>query len=259
MGIVIRTRDVNFEDGAVGFLPPVTRGLAYWNYIGGNADKTARNLAPKGLPSGTIVGSPTYGAGYASLSQSAYIQTQALQSADITMIAVVRPKSESGAVIISNNGANNRVSPYTGQTFGASMWNTAGAASDGNITNSFNQNVFDGNSATAGTIVCAGSLALQNINQFHCFSGVHDSASHTSVARNLGLGGVAAGVATSPNTIPDLGVLPFRIGYSYSTGLGTAESDIAFAAIYNTALTIDEQLEVYNFVKSYLATKSISI
>lgn len=259
MGIIIRTRDVNFEDSAIGFLPPVTRGIAYWNYMGDTAAKTARNLAPNGKPSGAIVGSPTYGVGYASLGQNAYIQTQALQSTDLTIIAVVRPKSESNSVVVSNNGGNGRVSPYTGQTYGASMWNTTGTVSDSKITNNFNQNVFDGNSATAGTIVCAGSIVLQDINQFHCFSGVHDSVTHTSVARNLGLGDVATGIATLPNVLPDLGVLPFRIGYSYSTGLGTAESDIAFVAIYNTALNIDEQLEIYSFVKSYLATKAISI
>lgn len=256
MGIIIRTADTNFEDLAIGFIPPVTRGLAYWNYLGDNATKTKRNLAT-GLPVG-LVGSPTYGVGYAALGETAYLQTAAMQTADITILAAFRNTVDANFVVVSNNGTT-RAAPYTGHTYGTSLYGGINIVGDGKVTHSFNQNVFDGNSATLGQIATVAATTIVPINTFHFVSGKYDSSINVSSVNNITAGKTALTSAVAPNTIPDLGSFPIRIGHAYSTGLGTVAKDIAFCAIYNEALTDEEVSSIYETVQSYLATKAITI
>ncbi|CAN7332410.1 hypothetical protein LJR143_001682 [Pseudoxanthomonas sp. LjRoot143] len=257
MGVILRANGVSFEANPVGFVPPVPDGLEYWNYLGVDATTSARNLAPGKAP-GAVVGDPVFAGGYATLNPLGFIQTQALQSADLTLVAAFRLTAEVSAQVMSNNSSA-RKAPLTGSTFGASLWTQAGTLGDNNVGISFNQNQFDGTSAHNGQTTLIASLSNQAINTWRCVAGIHTDSTNQSVVRNLSNGTSATVTASAPNTIPDIGAGPFRIGYGNNSGLGTGASDIAFAAVYSRALALAELQAVYDHAKAYLAKRGISI
>lgn len=101
MGVSIITKGYNAESAFPSggpFLPfdvPVRTGLVAWHLFGGTGPKTLWNFAPGGSQGCSLVGTPTYNAGFVSLlsranAAPAYIQTPYLETGDLYLAAVCR-------------------------------------------------------------------------------------------------------------------------------------------------------------------------
>lgn len=241
MGLRLTVPNADFSGAAIGFSPPVTTGLLYWNYF--TAGNIARNLAVgQGAP-GVFNGTPAQGSGYATFSGTEYVDTGIADMAEETMLLVARWGGS-----LSNNSAMG--------DFGASALNGTRSTGAGMIftTNSGLSVVTqttgryhvsdDTTSSDTESITTSASV-------FSFWSGTaNDSA--TSF-QNWTTNQSAGGAKSDPR---DPSTRTIRIGSGNNL---TTSCDVAFAAVYSGVLSPAQIASLYSVVKTYLNTLSISI
>lgn len=245
MATIIRVAGADFSANAVGFIPPVSSGLVYWGLFGDTLAKTTRNLAP-GASAATAVGNPGISAGYASfLPANNYISTGLVDTTSLTYLFVAR--STSDMVSTTNRPFYMGVSGLLAGS-GIYAYQVNGAMPAVNLR--FTATVSVGGTPTNKILV----QTIANLSTWSFIGATLDSG----VAMNTynKTDGTTATLATpDPHLITPTTIL--RVGSGVG-GYGGAH-DMAFAAVYNRALTSAEITTVYAFVKSYLATRSITV
>lgn len=189
------------------------------------------NLAPDRDPA-TLVGTPTSGAGFASLGKANYIQTDLTDSAEMTFIIGCRPKvgpvayisnyltAANGGQILSSNGSSL----------------TSVAASSGRGTG------VDGQALLTGITPGA----------WGCYA-IRSPANGQTEAMNL-LTGVSA---LSPGSAPRvMSAEKVRIG-STVVGFDTGTCDVSFALIYNRRLTDPEMTSLGQWSRGYMVDSGL--
>lgn len=248
MGIILRTKNTNFESTALSFLPPVSDGLEYWGYYP-SAERAARNMAP-GKPNAVVVGAPVYGAGFATLSGSAYVQTSVPDLPNMTLVSVFRAATDVRSVLIASGPTASRAAPFSGASWGSSLYSDGGASGDGLLVVKANRSHFDGGSGTTAAVTAERSISASS--SWRAFAGVYDGALKRVSLSDLATGSPAVALATPPNDVVDLSAVTYRIGSAYGAGLGVAATDIAFSAIYSRPLSEQELADVYGHAQGYL-------
>jgi len=255
MGVVLRAEGADFSSNPVAFLPPVSRGLEYFAFLGGTSERTARNLAA-GKPQGAIIGAPVISANYARLNRTAYVQTGAAQTPNNTLIVVLRPVDDTSGVLAIGNYGSPRVAPYSGTTNGCGFFWTSSAA-DGSVTCYFTAAAFDG--ASAASVNTPNTTRAIPGAAWRAMAGGASGTDKTKFIRDLTAGTRVDATYAAPNNVADLGSTPLMIGSGVNTGVFAGSVDIAFAAIYSVKLTDAEIDLVYSSVKAFLLTKGITV
>lgn len=245
MATIIRVSGADFSANAVGFLPPVSNGLLGWWHLGGTLANSQKNLAT-GLLS-TVVGSPTVAAGFLTLGPSNYIDTGLAETNEWTFIVVAKnPAPGTAAANRPMYISNNLASP----AIGAGLLEGGATAPAG----SFRTSVFFDN-GSGGTTQITAQAAATDVTVWHYVQGSASSTLARTVDKTTGAVATSALSGTrARNTSNTL-----RIGAAANnTGLAGTPG-MAFAAIYNRALTSTEEAAVYATVKALMAAKSITV
>jgi hypothetical protein len=249
MGTFQRVAGADFSAVAGGFIPPIAEGLKYWNFFGGDAAKSARNLAPGGAAA-ALVNSPAISPSYVSLggasqSGAAYIETGVAETAALTYLLVSRATADMAVqgnrpMLIGNY--NFAASPKGAALYDvvATIIRADAAYTDGATISS----------ATTDINVTSGQLAAWN------FKAASFGNATPRKVYNKTLGASAtSGAETRQRSLNTAATI--RVGTSLSGLFGP--NDQAFAAVYNRQLTDAEIETIYQFVKTYLAARSITI
>lgn len=253
----------DFSANAVGFRAPVPTGLAGWFFIGARGSdttaqgtaRTVKNLAFNSY-SAALIGSPTLHTGYATFTSSNYMQTDIPETASHTMLAVVRnPDTLTDATHYpAIMGTLNNAGAAAGN--GIALVQTSGTGGLPGRLTSYNSN---GTPPSASTVV-------SNLNVTSLATGfemVYVSANNAT--GEIVLGSRTESVTTSGSFTAGTRLInpagtTCRIGALVNTSVATGSVDIAFAAVYTTALTSTEITTIYNSVAAFLtATYSITI
>lgn len=247
-GLSIIVADTSYSGATVGYSLPVSRGARTIFFPKADAATTIVNKVDTlagGAGNGSIVGAPTYSAGYANLkSLSNYISTGSADSATSTLLFVART---------SDAGTANATTPTLGGNFtlGASGYMAYLGDSSGQLT-------FAGRRCTSVTGTPTNtSIVRVNVtsNTWAFLAMVYDDTAKTMTAYNK-----TTGITSSPLTYLGThiaGASNVRIGSINSTYSGDA--DIAFAAEHNVALSSVEIDTIYQAIKSKLGAYATPI
>lgn len=250
MGTLITVAGADFSANPVGFITPVTGSLGWWYLTGGSAAKVKKNLTLGGTDA-TIVGSPTYNAGYTSFpgANAAYLQTAVVDRTDVTYLAVVRGPNAtyvssattapvmgtvnlSGGAAIAGSGVvlftTGGITTSAPVPLGPSRWAGGSVTPTGSATNLATAWHF-----LAVTFKTAVGVTFDNMTD----------GTHATSAR-------ADGITTGANSVM-IGALPDTASYK-------GPVDIAFAAVYPT-LTLANITTIYSAVKTRMALFSITV
>lgn len=252
MGVLIRVKNASFAGRAVAFVPPVADGLEYWNFFGGDASQSRRNLAP-GKNGASLVGALTYNAHSAIFKGGTnFLITEVADPESVTFIAVARCPTEEAGMIISNYRSP-RIGGV-GTTLGKSLLLNPGNP-DGALDASMFSSRWDG---AGGASSAAGATRVQAVptNSWGAFVGRSNESTKirdvVNKTNNL--------AATNPITaLGDISAAPFRIGSPHVDNEYNQSSEIAAAIIFSRALSNDEVEKVYGFLKGYFARRGIAI
>lgn len=253
MGVTITVPSADFSGSPVGYVPVVPDGLAYLNFFGGSAERTARNLAPGGAP-GEIVGTPVYTTTSVRLTpKSHYIRTAVPQTASMTVLLVVKPLSIAQNAMAFGNFGSPRTAA-AGNSNGVFILLPANAGSTELANVRF-------------TAAQPSGAASQNINadlpqslRVGSLQTVVGRLDDSTKQRRIMV--PATGLQTSVvGTLPtDIGVGPLLIGSYYdATSAHIAPLEIAAAAIYTRALSDVEIARLYASVAAYFDRRGISV
>lgn len=253
-GLVLRVAGADFSASAIGFVPPVAGNLAYWNFLGGDSTKTARNLADGGAAS-TIVGSPAINSNSAVFGPgTSFLQTSVAQTASSTVIAVFKMPTEASSFVVSNYQSQRKDDSVTSN--GMSLYTTAGAAGDGFLAVRFNQSQYSGVAGQATSNSLVELAASVPVATFRAVVGRCDAATHVRKIVDL-TNGTSSSLTSA--SVEDIGSASLRIGSGYTNTGFTASNEVAFVAIYQRALSDAEISKVYSFLKAYYAGNGITI
>lgn len=252
MTVYFQIAGSNNRSNPRGLIPPVSANLEAWFFPGTSRERTQVNLAP-GKPDGVIVGSPTYGSGFATFRAAlnaggvARMETQAAESASETVFAVFRSSATfangtNQPVIAGNLGT---MAAYGATTVGSALYGASAPAL------SWFYRVDQGGVPTARTI----SVALATPSNWRFLMAKTTAAVNGSVndRTNTLTTTTAEARARIINTERRywIGDLP--------NGLFGGSCDIAFFAKYNRATTTDEDTAIFNFVQADMAAKGITV
>lgn len=256
MGLILTAKGADFEANAVSYIPPVPEGLLYWGFLNDSVEKLGRNYAPEGVPA-TVIGTPTVNSQGAVLNTAGHIQTPAVQTASITLIAVGRPVADGAeqGMFISNY-TSARLNGVAGTSFGASLYCSGNDANAGKFEVRANVSGFSGVAGAASTLHQA-LLTDLDITKPAFLALTFDGTEKVVRAYNMSTGLSAAAAAYTE--VVDIGVAPFRVG---GAPLGTYPNNAKnfhFAAIYNRKLTDAELSLTYTRIKAYLAARGVAI
>lgn len=222
------------------YVPPVSAGLQYLNFFHGGGDVVGRNLAPEGN-SPQVVGTPTYGAGFATLTGGLnFLQTSIQDSSTFTLMAAFRGRELSSGKFPMVIGSF-RLAPQLGSnliiTSATSVIGTRG-------TNTGSADTFN---AVTETVTSAETWRLACVR---CDGSILDMLDlTTNVAVSVGV------------TAPYRGGLAYRIGNDWSGGApyAGAKLDIAFAAILNRKISDAERTSLAAVARSMALKDGIAV
>lgn len=233
MALILRDKNAELYDVATVIAPVVSGGLLAWHFLGNNAERSQRNFADGSL--GTLSAAVTSGDihdGYASLGGvTKYLTTNAYETNELTIIVAFRTSASLA------NQANDPILAATFDTTGQIIW----VRSSGT-----RMQVTDATAAQWAT------LTDPAVTTWGCYAQVVGPTT-------LNAYDLTRGVTGTPDTLAGARVLkshPYRIGASYSAVFGGAV-DIAFCAIYNRALSLDELQAVRKQAAAYSAERGI--
>jgi hypothetical protein len=241
----------DLESRATDIKLPVMTGLEVCSFFDTSLGKAVKNLAP-GKADLTLVGAPTVADNRVGVtSNSAYFQTSCAETASCTLIVVAR---------LTSAGTATATRPMLISTY------QDAASASGFGANILAISTSSGFQATAG-LTDSAAPARQNWLASPAsgvtptnWTFIYNIVSTTSISS----GSKTAAVTATDNT-PSGVSFPrvvsgrnFRIGGSYNTGYG-GTADLAFAAIYSTALTGAEVTSIYDWLDPILAARSTPI
>lgn len=241
-----------FSANPVGFSPPITAGLKGWWYLGGTSAKTTRNLAFNG--DAALVGSPTIEEGYVSFagfSGGQWMQTTLAETENDTLLVVARSAAafSSGSTRPHPIGNTGPDAGFSGTEHGSAIlvYETVGAPSAG-------VRGVQSHDGGAGTPVShlTGQITVTDLTDFKFLAKSFNDTSNTKLTRNVTDSQSTSNTNTGARILHTTNT--HRIGGSYTSTYG-GPCDVAFAAIYDTALTSDQMGEIYEFVARYLSDK----
>ncbi len=246
MGTKIIPPNASFEMLLNHLVLPVMSGLQGFFLPHESASKAAKNWAI-GKDDGVVVGSPTYAAGYASLESNgvAYIETPVVESPEMTIMFAGRGTTDS---------STNDLTPIfvSSRTAAAALGGLGGIQLYPNSPSVqrvyFSQ--WDG-SVSQSPIAFVSSYSPNSWQ----FISARVTAT-TARIRNLTTGAIGADLALSGSRNPGSGKI--RIG-SMIDATWKGKSDAALCGLYNRALTDAEEVSMYNWAKTYLATKGVAV
>ncbi|QNC78799.1 hypothetical protein [Klebsiella quasipneumoniae] len=240
MGMILRTNtdtlSISDPDGVS--LPFDVTNMAYFN-IYGKGNLTA-NYATGGTAA-AVVGSPTLSGEWLSLTgQTNYLTTSVTDSTGVTIIAVAKWAGSTGsnrAPIVSNyNGTIGKTLSFLGTTqlqFSAPYTNNSTSV-DSNVSRQFN-------AAVNTPLLVMGRTGL---------------VTNQMTTRDI-TGGTNDAYVPSGNTAKN-GTQPFYIGGAPSS-IGTIALSLGAVIIFNRALSDSDVLAVTTYLRSYYASKGITI
>lgn len=246
MGTKIIPPNASFETLLNHLILPVMSGLQGFFLPHESPSKAAKNWAI-GKDDGVVVGSPTYAAGYVSLESNsvAYIETPVVETPEMTILFAGRGTTDSSTADLTPVFVSSRTAAAAlGGAGGIQVY--ADTASRQRVY--FSQ--WDGGSA---------QNAIASVNSYSINTWEFISARVTATTariRNLTTGVIGADLVLSGTRNPGSGKI--RIG-SMIDATWKGKSDAALCGLYNRALTDAEEVSMYNWAKTYLATKGISI
>ena len=256
MTTILTIKDADFSANAIGFSPPVTSGLIGWWYLGGTQALTEKDLSFTG--NATLAGSPTIEDEYVSFggaSTGQYLQTTLADPVDISMLVVARTSATFGSaaqrpMYIGNYGAD---SGYSNTQHGAGIYTESGTAPSG-VTRASQSHDITG-TVTPSTSPALTIATLSSWN-FMCSSYAQSGGAKRFRCITTAQSGTATQTATRvPHTTNKL-----RIGASFNSSVFGGACDVAFAAVYNVALTTNQEDAIYEFVARFmLDRRSITI
>ncbi len=239
-------------------IPPVSRGILGWGYLGGSMQRSLQNLA-RGNPGLNVVGAPTLHDNYASfVGSNHYFQTAIFQRMQHTIFCVARSldtfvdNSHKPMIFSSFNGQNTSAPAYATQGLSLYVENSGYPPPVGKLTGIVG--AYDPNApgpATATTVQIE-----RDMSQFSIMS-LTQSASTIQV-RDWTLG------YTAINPIPAGRVIApsnraFAIGSPANPISYTGTVDIAGWAIYEGVLNeLEHSLVVAKF-RSYYAKRGMAV
>lgn len=262
MGIDFVAKNADFSANAIGYEPPVTRGVQYWGFIGGGAGVTdAAKLARvrknwiSGKADGGIVGAPVPAVDYTSKFKTAtnYIDTGVAETDAMTLLLGFRVPGATASnptTDLATNGTRPMMMGNMG-TGGVGLYisGTTGLPS-GVLSGAANYD----NSGTPAVQI--GTLTIPDVTAWRMAS---LTVTPGTGFRLRGLtSGISAYKADTRTRSKNTATSTIRIG---STGRNDflGEHDICFAAVYTVALTDAEIDSIYAAVKSFLAPRGIAI
>lgn len=223
MSLSIKIADATFTK-FIAQTPPYLELAKLFLLLGGDQASSVKNYAGTKLPA-TVVGTPTYSTGFASLASDAI----GFESADV---ASGSPFTHILVATVLSSPAG-----YCGN------W-TGGA----NTRNLLNRNVNDLNLAIDGNLRVSTPMSGAG---FHFIAGSHDGSTAKVYKGN-------AGVLTSASAAYSGGsaTSKFRVGASaFSTGNFNAAAVMTFGSVLSEA----QITEIYAYLTTLLATRGISV
>jgi hypothetical protein len=257
-GVILKApAGTDFSGTAIGWDAGVNAGLAYANFFGATAEKNARNLALGG-PKPTIYGAPVQNASSVVLLDNVnYVDTGVLQTADMTVFAVFKALADGGSSMVLGNYRSTRVND-TVSSMGLSLYTIPGSNNSDNLTSPrLNVGEYSGVAGDPSVALQVEASGREPVGAFKAFAGRCRSSDRVRTLFDLGVGDTVTGVGTQ--TI-DIGSGTIRIGSSYGVvGPFPNTCEVAFAGVWNAALT-DAQIEiVYARVKAVMASAGIAV
>ena len=241
----------SYEANAIGFIPPVTRGLVGFFLHGSAAGPLGKNYAPGGADA-AVVGSPVLSARSVRFkSLTNYLQTNLPQTADLTFLTVA--KSTDTLVAGTNATCPMFISNYSGPrsadttktSYGASLFllGVAAGAPAANLRGGYA--AYDG--ASGATNSASAQLALADASQFAMLAFTKSGTARKVYNKTAG----TSATYDAGALVNDIATTLFRIGSGYADYAGL--SDIAMTAVYNVGLTDAEVETMYQFQKAFYA------
>lgn len=255
MGLELRSSTIDASNNAIGWVCPIdATGLVYANFFGGTATTTARNLAFEGEEV-EVVGNPVENAKYTLFKPGVnFVRTASLETADKTLIIVCRPVSENKSRIIGTYRGD-RPGNEAVLSNGVNIWLGLGTTTGDNLLTATYDDA--GWSGTLGSISNSIPISLDNsvsVGQWCCLIG-----KTTSNVRKF-FNKTANVSATSANTTQvDLSASAYEIGSTRGFTGYDSNIDLAFAAIFERALSDVEITKMYDFLKAYMASYALPI
>ena len=230
MSVTIKILDASFPNKlfVVGF--PYIKLATNAFLFGTNEEKSLKNIAPNGTGNATKYGNPIYGDGFATLSPENYIGTsRPIAYKPITMIGVVRTDAQ-----------------YAQYSMGTYRNNTKRGFMLYNNTNTLSVFIGDGTNAfdKAGVPFTAKTPSFKFVAMTFDGANIKTYGFDSTGVKTA----IATGVSSATTEtcyfggMPDIG--PF---------------DIAFGATYDTVLTDSQINEIYQYTKSFLATRNVTV
>lgn len=178
--------------------------------FGVNAETSVRNLI-EGKAALSVIGTPVYGANYVELTgaQVAYLATSIKNSADMTIVATVKPLEEKGIAVVSDYQSAR--ADGSGLCIGTTLgFDTGTNTTDNNVITRFNHAV---QVAGVSTGAAAETAVASPINQWYMISGRVKNSDRTRRVDNLTAG--TSGMNSPALNPADLGDF-LRIGSTYN-------------------------------------------
>ncbi|MFB2553327.1 hypothetical protein [Ensifer soli] len=225
------------------FRSPAPRGARYFNFFRGGSGVLLRNLV-KGQPAAQLAGTPTFGAGFASLkSQTTYLDTVAAETASMTFYCVARG-------VGSSTGTTRPI--FLGN-YAASALGSAGVSLYPN-----NATTIGGSAGTnnSGALSFVTATANTSPNNWSFYSVVVDDAADLVTVRDWTAGTV--GTMAMPYARDLTNTRTIRIGSGYASTFA-GNCDINCAGIHTVALNDNELTQVYARAQAVAALDGITI
>ncbi|HEY2605035.1 MAG TPA: hypothetical protein VGJ10_03320 [Paraburkholderia sp.] len=257
-GVILKApAGADFSGSAIGWDAGVNAGLAYANFYGATAAKNVRNLAVGG-PTPKIVGAPTQNANSVVLLDAAnYIDTGVSQTADLTALVVFKATADGGSSMVLGNYKSPRLND-TVQSSGYSVYTVPGSNTTDNIVSvRLNASEYSGVAGDASAALTLEASGREPVGVFKAFAARCRSADKVRTVFDLGVGDFVT--VTGTQTI-DVAAGTIRIGSSYGVaGPFPNTCEVAFAGIWNVALTDAQIQTVYARVKAVMASAGIAV
>ncbi|MBI6886445.1 hypothetical protein [Pseudomonas putida] len=252
MGTRIKSKGTSVEDtGAKKYSAAVRRGLKGIHFLNKDKEKIQHNFGPDNqADQGSVVGSPTITASYASLKgRTNYVQSGIAESDEMTVFCIAR-SSDTGLAAATRPsflGTQQGAATDGGTSDGINMYMTAAGSGTFSFTAAYGNN-----DADRTNLVC--SISWANRANFALFVATINSAGITfrDVTNNR------TNTVTPPAGLPRRrSTNKLRIGSAFNAFDGFG--DVVLIQAHNVVLTTEEKDDTIAQLRRYAASKGITV